>query len=256
PFLLGTGHLGAADLEQYGQQGGGRLQLTQAGLLSYDELLEQSRLFLSKRLIEAVNGGQPARLDRERRDIEPPLTPVPLPRLLHQAARAAAGFGVDAFLDRYGASFPAKSQLYFRRANLLRMGRDEIELLELMKPGLSVRELLAASADRASAASFLNLLIRLGMISLHPAPEPDRSPDFPQKRLFNRPIEEVAQADTETMSFEDLVEEVSDSVELVVGEEGMAAPLSSSEIGFEQDIQRDFAAIQDKNYYEIFSLTQ
>jgi tetratricopeptide (TPR) repeat protein len=41
----------------------------------------------------------------------------------------------------------------------------------------------------------------------------------------------------------------------VVGEEGMAAPLSPSEIGFEQEVQRDYAAVQDKNYYEIFALT-
>jgi tetratricopeptide (TPR) repeat protein len=36
----------------------------------------------------------------------------------------------------------------------------------------------------------------------------------------------------------------------------MAAPLSNAEIGFEQQIQRDFAFIKDKNYYEIFGLTQ
>ncbi|HJV34407.1 MAG TPA: response regulator, partial [Geomonas sp.] len=84
----------------------------------------------------------------------------------------------------------------------------------------------------------------------------DQAPDFPQKRLFNRPIEEVAELQAATMSFEDLVDEVSDSIELVVGETGMAAPLSSSEIDFEQEVQRDYAAIQDKNYYEIFGMSQ
>jgi DNA-binding response OmpR family regulator/tetratricopeptide (TPR) repeat protein len=257
PFLVATGHLNPDDLEQYHPQGAGRLQLAEAGLLSYDELLEQSRLFLSKRLAEALDTHQPARFTPETSEVELPLSPVFLPRLLHQAARAsAARFAVNDFLARHGKSFPARTGQYYRRSNLLSMGRDEIELLELLTPGRSIGEIVAASAEPAVAASFLNFLVGIGMISLHPSPAPDQFADFPQKRLLNRPIEEVIEVELETMSFEDLVDEVSESVELVVGEEGMAAPLSPSEIDFEQEVQRDYAAIQDKNYYEIFSLTQ
>jgi DNA-binding response OmpR family regulator/tetratricopeptide (TPR) repeat protein len=257
PFLLQSGHLGNSDLEQYRQEGWGRLQLTEAGLLSYDELLEQSRLFLSKRITEAIEQHEPAHFNPANREIELPLSPVTLPRLLLQVARGGAGrFAINSFLSRYGALYPAKTAAYFRRANLLSMGRDEIELLELLVPGRSVERILAACADRTGAASFLNFLFQMGMVELHATPLPDQSADFPQKRLFNRPIEEVTEADAETMNFEDLVDEVSDSVELVVGEEGMAAPLSAGEIAFEQDVQRDYAAIQNKNYYEIFSLTE
>ena len=257
PFLLATGHLGPGDLQQYHRQGSGRLQLTEAGLLSYEELLEQSRLFLSKKLSEAIELSHPADFTRDDLELELPLSPVSLARLTHQAARTgAAQFAASSFLARYGRLYPARTREYFRRANLLVMGRDEIELLELLAPGSSVEQIVAASAAASDAASFLNFLMRMGMIALHPAPVPDEVADFPQKRLFNRPIEEVSEADAGTMSFEDLVDEVSDSVELVVGEEGMAAPLSSGEIDFEQEVQRDYAAIQDKNYYEIFSLTQ
>lgn len=257
PYLLSSGHLGSADLEQFRQQGWGRLQLTEAGLLSYDELLEQSRLFLSKQLTEAIEQPHPAQFNPGNREIESPLSPVSLPRLLHQAARGgAARFAVNGFLSRYGALYPAKTKEYFRRANLLSMGRDEIELQELLVPGRSIEGIVAASADRTGAASFLSVLVRLGMIALHSSPVPDQAADFPQKRLFNRPIEEGTDSDVETVSFDDLVDEVSDSVELVVGEEGMAAPLSAGEIAFEQDVQRDYAAIQNKSYYEIFSLTE
>ena len=257
PFLLSTGHLGPDDLRQYHPRGSGRLQLSEAGLLSYDELLEQSRLFLSKRLSESIELVHPASFSPAPPAIELPLSPVFLPRLLHQAARGgAARFALNDFLARHGELYPAKTRLYFRKANLLSMRRDEIELLELLEPGRSIAEIVAASAQQSEAAAFLNFLIRMGMLALHPAPLPDEAPDFPQKRFFNRPIEEVAEADSGTMSFEDLVDEVSGSVELVVGEEGMAAPLSSSEIDFEQEVQRDYAAIQDKSYYEMFSLTQ
>jgi len=256
-FLLSSGHLDPADQGEYLPKGSSRLRLTEAGLLSYDELLEQSRRFLSKRLIEAIEEVQPAHFTPENREIELPLSPISLPRLMHLAIRGGGTkFAADGFLSRFGELYPARTQQYYRSSNLLSMGRDEIELLELLAPGRSIEEIVAASADRTGAASSLDFLIRMGMIALHPYPVADETVDFPQKRLFNRPIEEVTEAEAGTMSFEDLVDEVSDSVELVVGEEGMAAPLSPSEIDFEQEVQRDYAAIQDKNYYEIFSLTQ
>jgi CheY-like chemotaxis protein len=257
PFLLSSGHLSGADLEAYPQQGPGRLQLTEAGLLSYDELLEQSRLFLSKKLTEAIDQNQQGSFTPGSPEIELPLCPVSLIRLMHQAARSgAARFEVSRFLEDSAGLYPAKTRQYYRQANLLSMGREEIELLELLSSGLNVGAVLAASTERSRSASFLSFLVQAGMVSLQRSSVPDEPADFPQKRLFNRPIEEVSEAESETMSFEDLVDEVSGSVEMVVGEEGMAAPLSASEIDFEQEVQRDYAAVQDKNYYEIFSLTQ
>jgi CheY-like chemotaxis protein/tetratricopeptide (TPR) repeat protein len=257
PFLLSTGRLSPGELEQFHPPGSGRLRLTEAGLLSYDELLEQSRSFLSQRLGEALESEHPATFHPGVPELELPLSPVSLPRLALQAARRSARrFKTQDFLARQGRLFPARTPLYFRRSNLLSLGRDELELLELVDPNHSVAEIVAISTEPGGAACFLDFLLRMGMLALHPAPVAEAAADFPQKVLFNRPIDEPIQVELETMSFEDLVDEVSDSVELVVGEEGMAAPLSSSEIDFEQEVQRDYAAIQDKNYYEIFSLTQ
>ncbi|GFO61369.1 hypothetical protein GMST_36940 [Geomonas silvestris] len=256
-YLVATGHLGAADRGKFFPDGAPRLTLTEAGLLSYDELVEQSRLFLTKRLSDALEAGNQAHFSNELFPPELPLCPVSLPRLLYQASRSsAARFSGAEYLAQYGRLFPAKTAHYFRRSNLLTLGRDDIDLLELLSCGRRVEEIVTASADRNAAASFLNFLVRLGMLALHPTPVADQGPDFPQKRLFNRPIEEVREADAAPLSFEDLVDEVSGSVELVVGEEGMAAPLSAGEIDFEQEVQRDYAAIQDKNYYEIFGLSQ
>ena len=256
PFLISGGALSRSDLEQYPTRAPGRVPLVEAGLLSYEELLDQSRLFLSQCLTDAVLQNHPANFTPETAAIELPLTPVSLPRLLHQAARAGADrFAAETFLTSCGALYPVRTSRYYRLANLLSMGREEIELLEQLGQGRSVAQVIAPVAAKSRGASFLDFLARMGMIVLAPSPAADRSADFPQKMLFNRPIEEM-ELDVEAVNFEDLVEEVSESIELVVGETGMAAPLSASEIDFEQDIQRDYAAIQDKNYYEIFALTQ
>jgi hypothetical protein len=81
-------------------------------------------------------------------------------------------------------------------------------------------------------------------------------PDFLQKTLFNRPLrEELPMEGLTGIDFGDIVDEVSEIVEAVVGKTAMAAPLCHSEIGFEQAVLRDHAFIKDKNYYEVFGLT-
>ena len=254
PFLISSNHLQRSDLEQFPPARPGRLPLVEAGLIGYDELVEQSRLFLSRCLVEAILQNQSPRFTPEAAAVELPLTPIALPRLLHQAA-CAASFDLAPFLAGRGALCPTRTAEYFRLANLFNMGQEEIDLLQQLGQGKAATAILSDCGSPAQGAAFLDLLVRMGMLSLSASPVPDQQPDFPQKLLFNRPIEEVAELETEAMNFEDLVGEVSDSIELVVGETGMAAPLSASEIDFEQEVQRDYAAIQDKNYYEIFGMT-
>ena len=256
PFLVSAGQLHRSDLEHYPLERSGRLPLAEAGLLSYDELLELSRQFLSQSLMEALLQNQAARFHPEPGQIELPLTPVSLPRLLHQYARACSDrFPAATFLKERGALYPYRTAQYFRLANLLCMGREEIELLEQLGQGKNVEQ-MAGYGGGGGKAAFLDFLTRMGMVALAAAPTADEEAGFPQKTLFNRPIEEATEPELGGVSFEDLVDEVSDSIELVVGETGMAAPLSASEIDFEQEVQRDYAAIQNKSYYEIFSLSQ
>lgn len=256
PFLVAEGHLLRGDLEKYPLSRPGKMPLCEAGLLSYDELQEQSRLFLSKVLVEAVLQNQTPQFLPDVGAIEPPLTPLSLPRLLYQAAKQGGDrFAADSFLNRSGALYPLRTGAYYRMANLLGLGPEEIGVLEQLGQGKSVREIFA-SPPTARQAWFLDFLVRLGMVELAAEPAEDRDAGFPQKMLFNRPIEEVVEVEVQGMNFDDLVDEVSDSIDLAVGETGMAAPLSASEIDFEQEVQRDYAAIQNKNYYEIFGLSQ
>ncbi|BCG45940.1 DNA-binding response regulator KdpE [Citrifermentans bremense] len=256
PFLVAEGHLLRSDLEKYPLSRPGKLPLCEAGLLSYDELQEQSRLFLSRILIEAVLQNQPPQFLPDLGAIEPPLTPLCLPRLLHQAAKQGSDrFAAGSFLEKAAPLYPLRTQQYYRLANLLGLGPEEIGILEQLGQGKKVREIFVPGGT-ARQAWFLDFLVRMGMVNLALEPGEDLDTGFPQKMLFNRPIEEVVEVEVQAMSFDDLVDEVSDSIDLAVGDTGMAAPLSASEIDFEQEVQRDYAAIQNKNYYEIFGLTQ
>jgi CheY-like chemotaxis protein/tetratricopeptide (TPR) repeat protein len=256
-FLLSQRKITSDDLRQFAGNGGERLRLVQSGLLTYEELMEASRLFLTKKLIDSLELTGATTFSEGACQAELPLVPISIPRLLYQSAWDNAGqLDLQGFLDRYGALYPRRTRLYYRRANLTTMRRGDIDLLEGLTSWRSIQDSIAAAENGNEAAAFLQFLLTLGMVTLHETPTPDETPDFPQKCLFNRPLEEAATVEEEAVGFEDLVEELSGSVELVVGTEGMGAPLSSSEIDFEQSVQRDHGSLQDKNYYEIFDLSQ
>ena len=254
-YLAARGKIGLSDLRQFVESGETRLFLTQVGLLTYDELGEESRLFLTKKLAEALAADTKAEFTSGHPAAESPLVPLSLPRLMYETSKNHP-FSFDSNLaSRFGACYPARTPLYFRRTNLTIMRREDIELLELINGSRTLDEILAGGNSAKDAAVLFRFLLALGMIEFHDTPTADASPDFPQKNLFNRPLEELTTAEEQSVGFEDLVDEVSDTVELAVGETGVGAPLSNDEIGFEQVVQRDYASIKDKNYYELFGLT-
>ncbi|HYS43993.1 MAG TPA: response regulator [Geobacteraceae bacterium] len=255
-FLVARGKIGLSDLRQFVESGDARLFLTQAGLLTYDELGEESRLFLSKKLTEALTADTQAEFVAVPPDAESPLVPLSLPRLIYEAAKNhAVSFDNSGLTSRLGSRYPTRTPLFFRRVNLITMRREDIELLELINGTRTFDEILAHGGAPKEATALFHFLLALGMIEFHATPATDACPDFPQKNLFNRPLEELKTGAEESVGFEDLVDEFSGTVELMVGEVGMGAPLSSAEIGFEQAVQRDYAFIKDKNYYEIFGLS-
>ncbi|MCM2356911.1 MAG: response regulator [Geobacteraceae bacterium] len=255
-FLVARGKIGLDDLRQFVASGEERLFFTRAGLLSHDELVEESRLFLAKKLTEALAAGSAAEFAAAPPAAESPLVPLSLPRLIYEAARSQLRrFDSDGFLARFGCHYPARTPLFFRHANLIALRREDIALLELVNGARPLHEIVARPGSPGEGATFFHFLLSLGMIAFHPAPAAEARPDFPLKNLFNRPLEDLKDGADEPVGFADLMDEVSGTVALVVGEEGMAAPLSSDEIGFEQGVQRDSAFIKDKNYYELFGLT-
>jgi CheY-like chemotaxis protein len=256
-FLVSRGKISADDLKLFVGNDEERLFFTQAGLLTYEDLVDESRLFLAETLMDSLAEEAAAAFSEGDSAAEFPLVPLSVPRLVYQAGRRNSGlFSGDSFLARFGSCYPSRTRHFFRHANLLTMRKEEIELLELVDSRRSLDEIVAAAGGRNEAAGFFASLRAMGMIAFNATPLPEERPDFPQQNLFNRPIEELQTPEEHAVGFDDVVEEVSSSVELVVGTEGMAAPLSSAEINFEQAVQREYAAIKDKNYYEIFGITR
>jgi CheY-like chemotaxis protein/tetratricopeptide (TPR) repeat protein len=256
-FLAARGKIGLDDLRRFAASGEERLFFTQSGMLTYDDLTEESRLFLVKHLMEALSANNSAEFTDGPPDIESPLIPLSLPRLIYEAAKNnATGFDYSLFISRFGSLYPARTTLFYRRVNLTTLRKEDIILLEMVTGEIPLQEILARQGDPKEGAAFFHFLLTFGMIAFHRTATADAGPDFPLKNLFNRPLEELNAGSDEEVSFDDLVDEVSNTVEMVVGEEGMAAPLSSTEIGFDQAVQRDFTFIKDKNYYELFGLSQ
>ncbi|KAF0219466.1 MAG: response regulator [Geobacteraceae bacterium] len=256
-FLVARSKIRAVDKNLIVEYGEDRLFITQAGLLGYHELMEESRLFLAKLLMDALALNAGGEFIEGADDAEVPLIPLSLPSLLYEAAGInATESRTHEFIARYGAHYPARTGLFFRRANLTAMRTEDIELMGRINGERSVNEIIAPCASEKGAAAFVHFLFSLDMIALHGEPAAEAVPDFPQKCLFNRPLEEPAVGEDMSPGFEDLVADVSLNVEMAVGDKSLGAPLSNDEIDFEQTVQRDFAFVKDKNYYELFGLTQ
>ncbi|WP_243373141.1 response regulator [Geotalea sp. SG265] len=257
-FLSSTKKIADEDLKLFVDSGEGRLFFTHTGLLTYDDLVEQSRLFLSSAITASLREAAGFSFKEEPfPQLEFPLIPLSVPRLVYQATREKAiPFQGEQFIGTYGGKYPARTKTFYRLANLLILRREEIDFLQALNPQRPLKETITATESPREAAAFYNFLLSLGMVAFGDRPTPDETPGFVQKNLFNRPIEEIKTSDEPAVGFDDLVEEVSETLELVVGTDGMAAPLSSDDITFEQTVQREFASIQNKNYYEIFGLSQ
>ena len=86
-FLVSRGKIGLSDLRLFVESGEARLFLTQAGLLTYDDLGEESRLFLSKKFTEALAAETHGEFIAGPPDAESPLVPLSLPRLIYEATK-------------------------------------------------------------------------------------------------------------------------------------------------------------------------
>jgi CheY-like chemotaxis protein/tetratricopeptide (TPR) repeat protein len=256
-FLLAKGKINREDLQTFLEQGGERIFFTDAGILTFDELQSESQLYLAKLLLDHLHKSDNVSFSEGSGKDEPPLLQLSVLRLLYDAVKLLPEqFQVEEFLAGTSGLFPARTSLFYRRANLLSMRETDISLLERINGQRSVSELLGEkNGTTHDSALFINFMHLMGMISLKDAPGDEAAPDFPLKTLFNRPLEEGTVMEELLMDFDDIVEEVAGNVVMAMGTNDMAAPLSEEEIGFEQSVQREFSLIRDKDYYAVFGMT-
>jgi DNA-binding response OmpR family regulator/tetratricopeptide (TPR) repeat protein len=255
-FLVANRKITPADQRLFLESGEERLFLTQSGILTYEALQEESQRFLTRLLMEKLAVCDDVSFAEGNDDEELPLVHIPVPRLLYDATKfCPESFQADSFLIKAEHSFPARTQLFYRRANLTTMRKEDIDLLEQMNGQRTLGQLLPAGSSRLEAVGFFQFLHLLGMIALHEAPATDAVPDFSLKHLFNKIIEDLPVEEETAVGFEDVVDAVAEAVELPAEAVDLAAPLSAQEIDFEQRVLRDYAFIKEKNYYELFELS-
>jgi len=254
-FLLSRGKISREEKQLFLESGEERLFFTQAGLLSYDDLVSESQLFIAKRLMDELATSEGIAFTRESA-VTPPLVSVSIPRLLYDAGRLyPQHFSPQAFMQKNAPRYPGRNALFFRRSNLLVMRKEDIDLLEGMDGRTTLGELVAIGPGSGPAAGFFAYLHLLGMITLSESPQAEAVADFTQKCLFNAPLVEEKLTEEVLIDFDDVVEEVTDDVLMAMGNSGMAAPLSEKEIDFEQAVQREYAHVKDKDYYTVFGMT-
>jgi CheY-like chemotaxis protein/tetratricopeptide (TPR) repeat protein len=255
-FLLAKGKILREELQTFLEQGGERIFFTEAGILTFDELQSESQLYLTKLLQEHLLKSDNVSFAEGPGMDEPPLLQLSILRLLYDTVKLLPEqFQVEEFLSGKSALYPARTALFYRRANLITMREADISLLERINGSRSVSELLGENSMTHDSALFINFMHLTGMLSLKDAPGDEAAPDFPLKALFNRPLEEGTVMEELLIDFDDIVEEVAGNVVMAMGNNDMAAPLSEEEIGFEQRVQREYSLIKDKDYYAIFGMT-
>jgi CheY-like chemotaxis protein/tetratricopeptide (TPR) repeat protein len=253
-YLLARGKISRDEKQLFLESGADRLFFTEAGILSYDDLLSESQQFLGKRLMEDLPTSDGVSFTPV------PVTATPLvtlstPRLLYDASKFyPQHFNANGFVQQHGTRYPGRNRLFYRRSNLLVMRKEDIDLLAAMDGRTTLADLTASGPGSREAAGFFACLHMLGMIDLADQPGAEAVADFPQKTLFNAPLEEERVMEELTIGFDDVVDEVADDVLKAMGDTGMAAPLSEQEIGFEQAVLREYAQIKDRDYYAVFGM--
>jgi CheY-like chemotaxis protein/tetratricopeptide (TPR) repeat protein len=254
-FLVGRGKISREEMDQFTTSGSERLYFTQTGLMAFDDLTEESRLFLIREVLDVLESDVDCAFTEGALDVELPLISLSVPRLYYDATKnRTSQVNPPAFLAHYGPQYPARTAGFYRLINLTTMGENDIRWLDRVDGRTPLVRIIPGNGDQREAVAFFNYLLTLGMVGFHPEPTTEALPEFPQKQIFNRPLEESPVDSDVSVDFDDLVLEVADSV-ILVPDDSMGAPLSEEEIGFEQSVRRDHAFIAGKNYYELFDLS-
>ena len=230
------------------------------GCLSPERYHEEHRNFVHDRMIDCFGWntgtllftGMPAFLGAD------PPSRAFVPALFYRGFTAHLPANrIGAFLDEKGKLYPSKTGEFFELQNHL---ADELPGTQLfdMIDGLSTCSGIVTALDQDAAATILFTLDYLQLLAYSSTPKRSAAvPDFPVRVRVQRQAEQPEVVET----FEDLGEELSGLAE---GIDGLAAMSSagSAEAGgealtaLEDDLKERWEELKDKNYYEIFGMTQ
>jgi DNA-binding response OmpR family regulator/curved DNA-binding protein CbpA len=264
-YLAHKNLITAAELEAYeGQrdraQGDARELFIKMGCLSPERFQEEHRNFVYDRLIEcfgwdtgtALFTGAPAFLAGD------------LPSRAFVPALFYRGFSdhlpasrIGAFLDEKGKLYPSKTAEFYDLQNHLADELPGTQLYDLID-GVSTCSGIVTALDQDAATTILFTLDFLQLLEYSPTPKRSAAaPSFPVRARIQRQAEQPEEVE----SFEDLGEELSGLAEEI---DGLAAAASAAaadmggeaQTALEDDLKDRWEELKDKNYYEIFGMTQ
>lgn len=257
-WLRHRGFLTEEEYAWYAGPGQLRYELpVQMGCIEYPALLEEKLAYLSTEMIAAF--ALPP-LTAEAHPFPPPpglqLLTVNVPQIFYEGYRRhprpdAGKLLLDAETSRY----PAFTADYYRYVNFLSLTDAERRLLTRLDGTRSLADALANA--EADFTPLLLTLHSLGM--LRSADSPHRSvpaPDFPLRSMFNGTAEE-----TPEVAIAAPFESFSDLTATSLPETALpATPVPPAETTECTDlaakVRKTHDALQGKNYYEIFDLSQ
>ncbi len=159
---------------------------------------------------------------------------------------------IQSFLEEKARIFPDKAGEFYEYQNHLAAEAGDADLFDRIDGSKTCADLVT-STDADDAAVILFTLDYLGALSYSDRPERAGLPaPFPVRERTARP------AITEQETFEDLGGELSALADEVGGiAAAPQAPAAAAEPSpLEQDLKQKWEAIKDKNYYEMFGMTQ
>lgn len=230
------------------------------GCLSPERFQEEHRNFVHDRLIDCFGwragavlfAGRPAFFDDD-----PPARAF-MPALFFRGFTAHQPTArVGSFLEEKGRLYPSKTVDFFNYQNHLADELPGTQLFDLID-GVSTCSGIVTALDLDEAALVLFTLDYLQLLAYSPTPTRTSAvPDFPVRARSTRQTEQPEDVE----SFEDLGEELSGLAEGIDGLSAMAAAGPSETQGGERsslelDLQKRWEELKDKNYYEIFGMTQ
>jgi len=259
-WLLQRGFLSPAEYAFYAGSGNHRYELpVQMGCIKYPALLEEKLAYLSAELVEAF--ALPP-LTAEKHPFDPPaglqLLTINVPQVFYQGYhRHLRPEMRQRLLAMEGPRYAALAPDFYRFANFLSLTPEERGVLPLLDGTHRLADSLAGEYDFVPLALTLHALGMLRCADSPLAPLP--MPEFPLRALFNEAVEEMVElpVDQPLESFADLAEHTpaGELTSTPPPPAPAAAPIPAEE-DLEMKVRQTHAALQGRDYYEIFGLKQ
>lgn len=229
------------------------------GCISPERFQEEYRNFLHDRLIDCFSWKSGTFLFAPKTSFlsADPSAAVFLPALFYRGFQAhLPTSAIAAFLEEKGNLYPSKTEAFFSWQNHL---ADELRGTQLfdMIDGVSTCSGIVSTTDLDDAALVLYTLDFLQLLAYDRNPKRSLvSPSFPVRQRVQRQVEQPEEVE----SFEDLGEELSGLAEGIAGlaeaKQTTAEGSGEARTSLETNLRERWQDIKDKNYYEIFGMSQ